>query len=475
MPGSVTRSHRLRLRAVGAALLVVVPLLGGFGAGPPMARALDVSFDPPSADSEIGVSLGFRTTFRAASPPARVELLTRLPTDEATFVQQAQVVPDGEGYRAEVVISGHTTPNTTVLYRFRAVGEDGTVAEGPEARHTVTDDQVTWRTLEGRIVRLHWYEGDEAFARRALEIGDAAVDEVSGLLGVTETEPVDFFIYATEDALRLALGPGTRENVGGQSNAAIRTLFGLIEPSEIDSDWVEVLVRHELMHLVFETAVKNPYNRPPRWLNEGLAVYQSEGYKATDRVAVEAAARTGQLIPLDGLGGLFPTTRDQFFLAYAESVSAVDFFIRTHGEGKLIELIRSYADGVTDDEAFTTATGGDLSAFNAAWIGDLGAEVPAAVGPQPGVPGPLPPGWSSSSAQPSTAPTPDRPSVPSGTITAVSGASASAGPEPGTLEPAPGGEEDLSLPIFVVGTLVAVGGALVVLFVMGDRRASRRP
>jgi hypothetical protein len=47
------------------------------------------------------------------------------------------------------------------------------------------------------------------------------------------------------------------------------------------------VVPHELVHLVFDTAVKNPYHFPPRWLNEGLAVYLSEGngteYEARSR------------------------------------------------------------------------------------------------------------------------------------------------------------------------------------------------
>ena len=118
-------------------------------------------------------------------------------------------------------------------------------------------------------------------------------------------------------------------------------------------------MRHELVHLVFDTAVQNPYHFPPRWLNEGLAVYLSQGYEAGDRSAVESAARGGTLIPLDGLVGQFPTG-DGFFLAYAESVSAVDFFIRTHDQDALVALIGSYADGLTDNEAFEAAIGMDV-------------------------------------------------------------------------------------------------------------------
>ena len=55
----------------------------------------------------------------------------------------------------------------------------------------------------------------------------------------------------------------------------------------------------------------------------------ARAYNAGYRSEVEAAARGGRLIPLDGLVGQFPTGQG-FFLAYAESVSAVDFLIRTH-------------------------------------------------------------------------------------------------------------------------------------------------
>ena len=102
---------------------------------------------------------------------------------------------------------------------------------GPEVRTVVyADDRFDWKTLRGDVVRVHWYEGDEAFGERALRIGERAVEETAKLLGVTETEPVDFFIYADQDAFYDALGPGTRENVGGQANAEIRTLFARSSP-----------------------------------------------------------------------------------------------------------------------------------------------------------------------------------------------------------------------------------------------------
>ncbi len=458
------RQPRGRVEPTRAAALImlVVALITTAGVTP--VRAAEVSLETPTAIARLGEPLVFRTTLRSDVAPERVELLTRSRADDAISVEIATLTESGDGeYQASVEETGHAVPNTTLRYRFRAVMPDGTSALGPEATATVIDPNVEWRTLEGPIVRLHWYEGDETFARRALEIGEGAIQRASDLLGVTETEPLDFFIYASEPAMRAALGPGTRENVGGQANASLRTMFGLIEPTDIGSDWVDVLVVHELTHLVFDTAVRNAYHAPPRWLNEGVAVYLSEGYSPGDSGIVRNAAERGALIPLEGLGGLFPTTRDRFNLAYAESVSAVSFFIETYGEERLVQLIRSYAEGVTDDEAFMTATGADLGAFDASWLSSLDAKAPESFGPRPAPPGPLPPDWTMAAAGPGTSADPS--AVPEGSSTTA---------DP-TAQPSPfrgaGGDHSDIAPLLGAGGLLA-GGVLVIglLFVARKRR-----
>ena len=355
---------------------------------------LAVDFDPPTASGSLTTPLTFSTTFRSDEAPDRVELLTRLKDTTTDLVRTVEATqqPDGT-YAASLVQGGFTPANTTIDYRFRVTTPSGIVT-GPESSITVADDRFQWRTMSGPTVTLHWYEGDDAFAQRALKIGQDAIDQAAALLGVTDVKPVDFFIYSTEEAFRGALAPGAREHVGGQANPAIRTMVGNIAANEVDSDWVDILVTHELTHIVFADAVTNPYHFPPRWLNEGLAVYLSEGYGVRDRAQVKDAADSGSLMPLAGIVGLFPTTYDRFSLAYAESVAAVDFFIRTYGKDKLVQLITSYRAGVTDDQAFTAATGSDFAAFDAAWIAAQGASQPQPFGPLPPPVGPLPSDWS---------------------------------------------------------------------------------
>jgi hypothetical protein len=215
-------------------------------------------------------------------------------------------------------------------------------------------------------------------------------------------------------------------------------------------------VPHELTHVVFQTAVDNPYHEPSHWLNEGLAVYLSDGYSEFNRAQVAGAVSNGTAIPLDGLAGAFPTTADRFNLAYAESVSAVDRIIRVNGRDALVKLIRSYHDGVSDDEAFQAALGRDVAGFQADWLKELGATPPTRLGPKPAPVGPLPSGWEG--------PQPD----PSFEIVGSAAPQAPAAPAPGRN----GDREDavrfLVAPFATLGLVV-----LVVIAAVGIRRLRR--
>jgi hypothetical protein len=375
--------------ALAAAVVLVV-------LAPPLpVAAADPVFGRATTEMTFGEAIEVDQSVTLTEPVHRIEALVRVAGSNRTFLATIPTPGQGPGtlrYRYETPF-GSLYPNTRVELGFRVTLDDGRVIDGPTTTVRYEDDRFAWQTLEGPLVRVHWFQGGDAFGRRALDVGERAVEEAAALLGVVETEPIDFFVYGDRDAFYDVLGPAQRENVGGVALAEIRTMFANIPPSAGNDPWVGIVVPHELTHLVFDTATRNPYHEPPHWLNEGLAVYLSEGYGAGARASVEGAARRGELMPLRAIVGRFPTTGDRFSLAYDESVSAIDYLIRTHGQDALVQLIRSYADGVSDDEAFSAALGVDAAGFEAGWLADLGIEEPPAFGPRPAPPGPLPPGW----------------------------------------------------------------------------------
>jgi hypothetical protein len=455
---AVERGRRLGT----AAATVVVALIGSAGLVADRVAAADpVAFGSPTASSAFGVSLEFAQPVTLAAAPDEVELLVTTPGAAGPNVIDVPP-PTGAGDQtlrfAIDLAEGHIYPNTTFVGRWRVTDGSGRAWLGPELTEVYADDRFDWRTLTGSVVRAHWYEGDAAFGRRVLRIGDTAVADTSTLLGVTETEPIDFYVYADQDKFYDALGPGARENVGGEAHADIRTMFALISPADIGASWVETVVPHELTHLVFATAIANPYHEPPHWLNEGLAVYLSESYAQSYRSSVEEAVRNDSIIPLAGLVGAFPTSRERFFLGYGESVSAVDFVVRTYGRDALVGLIRSYAKGVSDDEAFKTAFGVDTAAFEAAWLADLGATAPVRLGPVAAPIGPLPSGWAGPLVIPSVVP-------------AVGGGSSGGPGNPASPGAATGEGSSTGIIVVALIAIAVLGGTLLIA---RRRRAARR-
>ena len=449
----------LRAAPVAAGLLLAVVAVAPVGAA-------DVAFGQPSARAvftEETRSLTFTQPVTLGAAPSRVEILLELPGGLGPYVREVDP-PGGPGAQRLVfdwdfVEDGWLMPNTPISASWRVTvgeGAGATTTVGPSARVLVEDQRYDWRTKQGDFVILHWYEGTEAFAERALAIGDEAVRKAATLFGVEWTEPVDFFVYADSPGLYGAMGPGTRENVGGQAHPDIRTMFAGIAPGAVDDPWVADVVPHELTHLVFDTAVDNDYHGPPRWLNEGLATYLSVGYTTEWRATTAQAVRLGTLIPLHALVNQFPTTSQLFYEAYGISTSAVDYLIRTHGRDAMVKLVRSYAEGVSDDEAFKAAIGIDTAAFETAWLADIGATTPALQGPASAPPGPLPPDWQGSPAPGHTTPPGEASATPSNATTSP-GASPAATPEPSA---SPGGGGDS---LVLAGAGIVAAAAVVVL------------
>ena len=50
---------------------------------------------------------------------------------------------------------------------------------GPAASMLYADERFEWQTVTGDIVRVHWYEGGQAFGERALQIGEEAVQDTA--------------------------------------------------------------------------------------------------------------------------------------------------------------------------------------------------------------------------------------------------------------------------------------------------------
>jgi hypothetical protein len=409
------------LLAAIAAVVLLLPSLAG------VTRAAEATFGTPTANAIYGQSIDFAVPLTTSVNLDRVELRLLFPGAIGPEIIDVPVPAGTEGgltYSLDVT-GGSLAPNTRFTATWAAVSAGNVVGLSAPLTVDYQDTSKDWRTVKGDLVTVHWYEGSTAFAEKELQIAEKAVRDDSALLGVTTPEPMDFFIYADGPAFLAAIGSAPGETTIGRSMIEIRTLFGLVTEATMNNEDIVSVVPHELAHLVSDTAVMNPYRFPPMWLREGLATYLSAGYTATFRSLVEEAVRAGELLPITALSGRFPMyDPTKRYLAYGTSVSAIDFLVRTFGQDKLVLLVQAYADGLTDDEAFTRALDMNLGAFQDAWLADLGSGMPTKYGPNPAPAGPLPPGWAGpgQTAAPGPGSTPRSATTPTSAPTAAPGA-----------------------------------------------------
>ena len=128
---------------------------------------------------------------------------------------------------------------------------------------------------------------------------------------------------------------------------------------ETPSNWKAVLW-HEFCHVV---TLNKSRNRMPRWLSEGISVYEETQRDARWGQAMNVRYRAMLLgddfTPLSQLSGAFlnPPSGLHLQFAYFESSLAVRFLIEQHGIEKLLKVLESLGDGQAINAALTEHIG----------------------------------------------------------------------------------------------------------------------
>ncbi len=142
-----------------------------------------------------------------------------------------------------------------------------------------------------------------------------------------------------------------------------------------DFHWASTL-RHEMSH-VFTLAATN--HRIPRWFTEGLAVHEETqaspewGDPMTPDIVI--ALRDKKLLPVAELnrGFVRPEYPAQVIVSYFEAGRICDYIQNRWGDGKLLEMVHSFAHVVSTPEVIQSVLGVSVADFDQqfqAWLYD---------------------------------------------------------------------------------------------------------
>jgi hypothetical protein len=140
---------------------------------------------------------------------------------------------------------------------------------------------------------------------------------------------------------------------------------------------VRSVIVHEFCHLLCADATARAEVAPPRWLDEGIAMWVSGEWdlglewRANHAALIADAATAGTLLPLDDLDGSFPSG-PFFHLAYAQSLSFVEFLVGREGEAGLRRLLLALDGDLDPDVALERVYGISLDEAEKEWRDALG-------------------------------------------------------------------------------------------------------
>jgi tetratricopeptide (TPR) repeat protein len=137
-----------------------------------------------------------------------------------------------------------------------------------------------------------------------------------------------------------------------------------------DFNWGSTLW-HEMSHVYILSATNG---RVPRWFTEGLAVHEETQVSPEwgDRVSPDilVAIRDKKLLPVAKLdrGFIFPEYPAQVVVSYFEAGSICDYVQSHWGEGKLLDIVHSYAQRKTTPEVIKMDLGVSPEEFDKQYL-----------------------------------------------------------------------------------------------------------
>jgi tetratricopeptide (TPR) repeat protein len=218
------------------------------------------------------------------------------------------------------------------------------------------DTLESFVTVEATNIRLRLHPDEAPILREyAVPLAERALATLSKTYGFTPRGPVLIEIFPRHDdfAVRNAGLPGMIGALGACFGRVVTMDSPKARPPGT-FNW-QATLWHELAHVI---TLQLSNQRVPRWLTEGISVYE-EGRARPEwgrdmELPFARALDKGEVLKLRDLNAGF-TRPDTIALAYFEASLLVAHITAKHGDAALVRLLRAYGEGLDDAAALSKA------------------------------------------------------------------------------------------------------------------------
>jgi cellulose synthase operon protein C len=326
-----------------------------------LAAAAYVRDDRPAFEAEVkkvlAINSGYGDVYRVAGNLAA----RNYRFDEAVTLGRQAITLDPSNTRAYADLGMHLLRTGDEVEARRAL---------ERSFNADPFDRVTWNllalldTLDKFVVEksgdlIVKFHPDEAPVMReyAIPLAHEAIKTLAAKYQFTPKGPILIEVFPSHDdfAVRTLGLPG----MIGALGACFGRVVTMDSPKAKEPgtfSW-QATLWHELAHVI---TLQLSNQRVPRWLTEGISVFEEAKARAEwgreMEVPFAMAMQRGEILKLKDLNAGF-TRGDTIALAYYEASLLVDHIARSHGEGSLRKLLTTYGEGVEGEAAITKALG----------------------------------------------------------------------------------------------------------------------
>jgi hypothetical protein len=343
------------------------------------SQPLSAQSGEPVFQADVTYSFGQLLTFRlTAAHITGVEtaiLFFQAPEFTSTYISPELVVDQlGDGFQLSHPVELSTVqlaPFTTVTYWWQLQTAGGEEIRLPEESFVYADNQFEWHNLAQGNTTVYWTGEEETLGQIALDVVAEARPHLQDFISAPEDLLLSIYIYPTSADLRAALRLTGRDWVGAHAAPELGVILVTAVNIRTAATDLRQSLPHEMLHFYLYQALKGDYQNVPVWLNEGLATLVEITPRPAYGAVLATAVANQTTIPLAQLCTTLPAGDEQTLLAYAQSLSLLQYIQATYGNQKLRDLLTVYADGADCQSGVERILSLTLTELNQAWLRDL--------------------------------------------------------------------------------------------------------
>jgi len=226
-----------------------------------------------------------------------------------------------------------------------------------------------WQSFEtGSFTVIHTDES-RALAERVSPVLSPSLLRISDELGTDPPQGINVVVCPDQRTFRELQGGRVEPWVSGTAYPSRRLIYlRPLSGRDVRHSSIESVAAHEIAHVVLHHKLGDV--EPPRWLDEGLAVYMGREPLFSRVELLVPIGLTGRSIPFRSLQQEFPESPGPAATAYAESGDFVRFLMAYQGSGykRFMDYIELMSRGADPDNALQAAYGKSLFDLETEWL-----------------------------------------------------------------------------------------------------------